>query len=315
MLVLLFLCSAICIVAGAAMVAFGIPVKEFSFGDTLIAGGVTAIVGGLVVGAIGIAVLQLQRIMDALAARPIRAGRLPETFEPRAAGDAHAGEIPFPVRPRAERQPGKAAISAADAPKVADFSAEESVSAFPPTLPNPDQNSVIEESGTASPSHEASAPPLAHDPLHILSETKQAPEQPQSGPVPDPQQKQTNDVNAAEDRRRATSPVRPSQSSFFDTLRSANRQAGKATPREESAPPAPESSSAKPSTPAHGSAPNAAAGPTTGERRTVAILKSGVVDGMAYTLYVDGSIEAELPDGKLRFASINELRSYLEQHS
>ena len=45
----------------------------------------------------------------------------------------------------------------------------------------------------------------------------------------------------------------------------------------------------------------------------VAILKSGVVDGMGYTLYVDGSIEAELPQGTLRFASINELRSHLEK--
>ena len=43
----------------------------------------------------------------------------------------------------------------------------------------------------------------------------------------------------------------------------------------------------------------------------VAILKSGVVDGMAYTLYVDGSIEAELPSGIVRFASITELREHL----
>jgi hypothetical protein len=50
-------------------------------------------------------------------------------------------------------------------------------------------------------------------------------------------------------------------------------------------------------------------------RAPVAILKSGVVDGMGYTLYVDGSIEAELPQGTLRFASINELRSHLEKTS
>ena len=49
--------------------------------------------------------------------------------------------------------------------------------------------------------------------------------------------------------------------------------------------------------------------------RTAAVLKSGVVDGMAYTLYVDGSIEAELPQGTLRFASIDELRSHLEKNS
>jgi hypothetical protein len=46
----------------------------------------------------------------------------------------------------------------------------------------------------------------------------------------------------------------------------------------------------------------------------VAILKSGVVDGMGYTLYVDGSIEAELPQGTLRFASINDLRGHLAKN-
>ena len=59
--------------------------------------------------------------------------------------------------------------------------------------------------------------------------------------------------------------------------------------------------------------PEAAA--SASERRTVAILKSGVVDGMGYTLYVDGSIEAELPQGTLRFASINDLREHLEKTS
>ena len=45
----------------------------------------------------------------------------------------------------------------------------------------------------------------------------------------------------------------------------------------------------------------------------VSVLKSGVVDGMAYTLYSDGSIEAELPQGVLRFGSITELRNHIEQ--
>jgi hypothetical protein len=47
----------------------------------------------------------------------------------------------------------------------------------------------------------------------------------------------------------------------------------------------------------------------------VSILKSGVVDGMAYTLYSDGSIEAEMPQGTMRFASITELRAYLDKSS
>lgn len=44
----------------------------------------------------------------------------------------------------------------------------------------------------------------------------------------------------------------------------------------------------------------------------VTVLKSGVVDGMAYSLYSDGSIEAQMPEGLMRFASIDELRSHLD---
>ena len=49
------------------------------------------------------------------------------------------------------------------------------------------------------------------------------------------------------------------------------------------------------------------------EPRTPEILKSGVIDGMAYTLYTDGSIEAQLPQGTLRFTSIDDLRAHLER--
>jgi len=44
----------------------------------------------------------------------------------------------------------------------------------------------------------------------------------------------------------------------------------------------------------------------------VSVLKSGVVEGMAYTLYSDGSIEAQLPQGTLRFGSIVALRNHIE---
>jgi hypothetical protein len=46
--------------------------------------------------------------------------------------------------------------------------------------------------------------------------------------------------------------------------------------------------------------------------RPQSILKSGVIDEMAYTLFTDGSIEAQMPDGTMRFASIEELRRHLE---
>src|SRR5262249_17377890 len=58
----------------------------------------------------------------------------------------------------------------------------------------------------------------------------------------------------------------------------------------------------------NGPAPDADA-PTSG----ASVLKSGVVNGMPYTLYSDGSIEAQLPEGVLRFGSITELRDHIDQ--
>jgi hypothetical protein len=56
------------------------------------------------------------------------------------------------------------------------------------------------------------------------------------------------------------------------------------------------------------------AGPAHAEDQPeVMVLKSGIVDGMAYSLYSDGSIEAQMPEGMMRFASIDELRAHLDQ--
>jgi hypothetical protein len=67
----------------------------------------------------------------------------------------------------------------------------------------------------------------------------------------------------------------------------------------------PGSSSAAPA-PAPAPAPTPAPEP-----RQPTVLKSGFIGGMAYTLYSDGSIEAELPDGTLRFGSLQELREHV----
>lgn len=46
-----------------------------------------------------------------------------------------------------------------------------------------------------------------------------------------------------------------------------------------------------------------------------AVIKSGVIEGMAYSVYSDGAIEAELPQGVMRFASIAEWRGYMRDRS
>jgi hypothetical protein len=64
-----------------------------------------------------------------------------------------------------------------------------------------------------------------------------------------------------------------------------------------------------------GDTPSAAASVSNPESAAAgaSVLKSGVVNGMPYTLYSDGSIEAQLPEGTLRFGSITELRNHIEQ--
>jgi hypothetical protein len=67
-----------------------------------------------------------------------------------------------------------------------------------------------------------------------------------------------------------------------------------------------------------GRAPSTFSEPFTGageseDQPPVTVLKSGIVDGMAYSLYSDGSIEAQMPEGMMRFASIDELRAHLDQ--
>ena len=66
--------------------------------------------------------------------------------------------------------------------------------------------------------------------------------------------------------------------------------------------------------PSAGTAAERPAPPAPAEQApAVTVLKSGVVDGMAYSLYSDGSIEAQMPEGMMRFASIDELRAHLDQ--
>jgi hypothetical protein len=49
--------------------------------------------------------------------------------------------------------------------------------------------------------------------------------------------------------------------------------------------------------------------------RSVRILKSGTINQVAYTLFSDGSIETQVPEGVLRFASIDEFRKHIEKIS
>jgi hypothetical protein len=314
MSVLLYLVGAIATVAGAVMVAFGIPINEFSFGNTLIAAGVTTFMGGLVVLGLGAVVAQLQRVVDALATRPaLRAARPMEAFDAPVRAAA-ASRTPFPSRPTTDIRE----------PQAADIAAEASHDAAPddliaPTLHNPDEppSTVEDTDELPMPARRAAASP----PGVNGSGAEKRPEPPLDAgwraPPPLPPLRQQagffeNMWPAPETRQaKAPPPAEPRYEAKSETKYEPEYEAKPESRFDfESEPAVPESAP-----PAHRAEPERVKLPPLGDARAVAILKSGVVDGMGYTLYVDGSIEAELPQGTLRFASINELRSHLEKKS
>ena len=334
MSMLLFMVGAIAALVGAVMVGFGIPINEFSFGNTLITSGATVFMGGLIILALGAVVAQLQRVAEALAVRPpMRAARPAEPFEqPASRGTPAVGRVPFPPKPKAEIREQRPAELQLEPPPQGSGN-EPALSAMP-SLRNPDEIAVEETDDLSlSPRQQPlfARPPVAKP---IIEGFKEPPYSPFSG---SPSGNEKRQQPALDTSWRASFPpaAKQSQNAFFETMwpaaepRSPKIPASEARfedrvePRSEpkiepTAEPKPELQPepllsepvqimpAEPETP--GPAPQS-------EVRAVAILKSGVVDGMGYTLYVDGSIEAELPQGTIRFASINELRSHLEKAS
>jgi hypothetical protein len=263
-------------------------------------------------------VAQLQKVVDALAARPaLRAARPMEPFDAPVRAAA-ASRIPFPSRPMTDIRE----------PQAADSAAETSHDAAPddliaPTLHNPDEPPppIEDTDELPMPPRRSAASPLGVNgsgmekrPVPPLDAGWRAP--PPLPPLrqqagffenmwPAPEARQAKASPPAEPKYEAKSEVE------FEPKYDAKRESRfESIPDLEPEAPVPDSV-----VPAHRAEPERVKLPPISDVRAIAILKSGVVDGMGYTLYVDGSIEAELPQGTLRFASINELRSHLEKNS
>jgi hypothetical protein len=299
MSVLLFVVGAIAVMVGVGMVGYGIPINEFSFGNTLIVAGSTAVVGGLIIIAISAAVSKLQRIAETLATRtPVRSSRPIEMFEPPSGSRAAPmpSQIPFPPRPKSE-----AAVHEAQPP--ADMAVEDHpAAAAAPTLQNPDRPAAVAEEFEVKEYEYVSLSPQQPMPAPAAVDLGEPAPPP---PVSDdafPVAGMRSEPAVEAPWRSSPPPLeRPSETNYFDALWPAESRPAK-RPVIDEAKPEPKRDLAPAPAPEAQSAP-------------VAILKSGVVDGMAYTLYVDGSIEAELPQGTLHFASINELREHLAKSS
>jgi hypothetical protein len=299
MSMVMFVIGCLAVMVGAGMVAFGIPVNEFSFGNTLIVAGTTLATGGLIVVALSAAVSQLRRIAEALAARgPVQPLRPVEAFEqPSEARRAPGGgRVPFPPK-QPMREPRPAEPFAPPPPLPAEMAREERPhQSFAPSLRNPEGPPVtVEDEVSLSPQYQNGGTPAPTiTPMHG--------EPPRPSPAFGAGGFEPRHEPAADESWRVPPPREAAAGNHFDNMWPAKPSRGlSAEPRaERKAGPAPRETIARQAAPGGARA---------------AILKSGVVDGMAYTLYVDGSIEAELPQGTLRFASIDELRGHLEKNS
>ena len=304
--------GAFALFAGLVMIGFGIPINEFSFGNTLISAGTTAVVGGLILFGLGIVAGQLRRVAEALAAGPPAALVQPnDTFENTDSSPAapSQGRMAFPSRPKPEPYPAELdAVAPASVGMPFDARAPESLA---PVLRNPDQETAAIEDEIALSLHQSLAPAVQPGAdLGGLGRQSAAPAPAGGGSSITAKSRDAGWRSAAPSTPApASQPARSFPNANFDAMWPAEAKLQKGPVAGEPV------ADAKPGAPFREASPPPPKRTEPERPRAVAILKSGIVDGMGYTLYVDGSIEAELPQGTLRFASINELRSHIAKNS
>jgi hypothetical protein len=275
------------LLAGLAAIVYGIPVKEFSFGNTMILSGVVASCSGLIMLGLWVMTRELQNVARRLGGGISVAPQTGLALEPSLAPTAPrgAGDTAGALFSR-DQPPGEIFSGAEPPPWPAEAAALEMAPPPPaePVPPKPKRNLLFSTSSRKERERAAArtSEPLAPD---LLSADLRPP--PSASPPPAPE--------AAE----------PPPATFEDAWPKPERG------RSGEAPPLPPRRSRAPS--AYADANGAAAVPPREATPQVTVLKSGVVDGMAYSLYSDGSIEAQMPEGMMRFASIDELRAHLDQ--
>jgi hypothetical protein len=233
-------------VAGLVTAALGLPVKEFSFGNTLILSGAVVSCTGLIMISLSLVVRELRTVADRLRSGVMAADR---------GGDVR---VPFPP-----------AIEDSPRPLRDVYQAAAPSSGSGPTV-TPSVRSPLWQAETS-----------------------------------------TRDRAAVRDAPDIDVPEPPAFSDTPATPKPRRNLLFASSMRKERERPEPERASSAPSSP--GSRAGQLSGLHGQSASSVTVLRSGVVDGMAYSLYSDGTIEAQLPEGMKRFSSIDQLRAYLDQ--
>ena len=305
MFYLLLLFGFIAMAAGVFVVGFGIPIRETSFGAALLVVASVAVMGGFILVGLAAAVRELQRVVQGLKARLPGAPRPVRPIE-RRDGERRNGERLDGADRRPEPRLPIPGAPGTEAPNV-----------IPTKLDEPDTQERWRKPG----------PEWLR---RAMAEIDASPRPAVAAPAPD--NYRTDEVRRPPDAwpRAVTAPpldntateVLPtpavSSRNMFDTMWPSKHRDPEVAPepRAEASPEA-QMRPAETNLPAMAPAPPVAPAPIGSVRlepRPLPILKSGVIDEMAYTLFTDGSIEAQMPDGTMRFASIEELRKHLEKN-
>ena len=273
------------VLTGLLAIAYGIGV-QLSTGNTLIIAGVIGVCTGAIMLALWMTVRELKNISRRLA------GGVPE-----ARGEAMA-RPGLPVAATRDSAPADGGFPAAEQPSGSGPFA-------PAALPPWQNEAVLRDHPIPEPMH-PEPPPSASKPKRNLlfsSTSRKERERAQSrSGEPLPPDLLSQDLRSMSPIDPLDDPAEPPPASFED-----------AWPKPERARPA-EMAAQRRSSRMPPTLAEANGGPAHPEDQPeVTVLKSGVVDGMAYSLYSDGSIEAQMPEGMMRFASIDELRAHLDQ--
>jgi len=304
MFYLLILFGFIAMAAGLFVLGFGFPIRETPFGAALLIAGSVAMTGGFVLLGLAAAVRELRQVAQGLKARPMgapRPVRPPEHKE----GERHdgAGRRPGPPRlpvPAAQGAEIANAIAPHLMPAKFDVPGMQSAGLGRQSGPGSSRRAMA-ETESAERCAEAVTAVLDND---RAGEIRRPPDEWLSGadlPRSD---------KAAPDVRHAQAPAVSPQNIFDTVWPSEGRKTEEALEQRI------ESSLDPRIRPADAGVTSGAPAPPPPLRaeQPPPILKSGVIDEMAYTLFADGSIEAQMSDGTMRFASIEDLRRHLEKH-
>jgi len=305
MIIVLQVVGALAALIGVVTIGIGIPVKEFSFGNTLIVAGTVGLCTGLVLLGLSVVAMELR-----LVARRLAAGNSRPAAEPRARPTLPA----FPAPGPAAAAPGESGPSFSQPPPIVP-QAEPAGAPVAPWHEDPAGRGRPPDAPVegAEPEQAASAP--AQKPrrnLMFQSSVRKDRERPPMAPpvaeMSEPRPGNFEDAWPRPDRPRAAE-----RAAERNADRAADR-AAELSPQRRAGRPPPSPAPAE-SNPPSATAERAPPARTEEPPAGVTVLKSGVVDGMAYSLYSDGSIEAQMPEGMMRFASIDELRAHLDQRS